>query len=99
MRSMLRLRSSLLMLLALSTVPLPGCCKRSTPSEPVHPVMQVRTSCVTKELLARRPEPSIPQAIATCLDQGKSYDDCVAHDGAVREAFIVQLLGNCGVKP
>jgi hypothetical protein len=54
---------------------------------------------VTPELLKRRPDPSIPHAIATCLDQGKTYDDCVAHDGAVREAFIVQLLANCPVTP
>jgi len=98
MRSMLRSRSLLPMLLVLSMALSPSCCKRPAQPAPVQPVVRVPVSCLTPELLAARPGP-IATTLMDCLSQGNSAADCVAHDDRVREAYIVRLLANCGAKP
>lgn len=98
MRSMLRFRVWLPGLLVLSLGLLPSCCRKPQTREPVQPVVEVRSSCVTPELRADRPKP-IDETLMLCLDQGNRAEDCITHDARVREAYIERVLANCGVKP
>ena len=89
------LRSWLLLLMpVLLTVLLGGCCK--SPKPPAQPVVQVPVSCVSPAMAANKPPPPDP---TTCSHQGHSVVDCLAHDVLVRDAYIIRLLANCGVKP
>lgn len=69
---------------------LTACCKRA----PAQPTV-VRQPCLTAELLAARPRSS---DLMTCSLSNR-LADCLAHEVLERDAFIVRVLANCGVKP
>ena len=77
------------LLLALSLVPVTGCCKRQQPQGPQ--VLTVREPC-----LALPPPVPLAQEIRDCLSLGNDLADCSAHAATVREVWISAAIAECG---
>jgi hypothetical protein len=85
---------------AAEAVPVDGSMQRLLQAvAKIHAANGDRVSCLTPEVQALRPNPSIEQAIAICSSRGSSVADCTVADDRAREAFIRQMMANCSVLP